>query len=88
MDDGYNDELQQMEAELKTLQEQMKGMEDAEIDFTQAKGAISEYVQEKEPEDGLVSGGGSVWKEIASAIVTERVDSGNVVEENSCCVIA
>jgi hypothetical protein len=82
------DEVQQLEMQKENLRELMKGMETSEMDFTQANEAMINFAKEHEADDGLVSGTGCAWKEITSAVVTERVESGDVVEEgDGCCVI-
>jgi len=79
------DELDQLQNEAKALQQQLKGMDTAEMDFAQANEAMLEFVKTQEVKDDLVSGDGMGWKEITNVIVTERVE---VVEEKKCCVIA
>ncbi len=84
------DEVQQLEIQKEYLQEQLNGINGAEMDFTEANQAMINSVKEKEEEDDLVSGTGSGWKEIVPTVTHhERVESGDpVVEEEGCCVIA
>jgi ribose 5-phosphate isomerase RpiB len=83
------DEVQQLEIQKENLQKQIEGMENGEMDFTEANEALINAVKEKEDEDGLVSGTGEGWKDVINAVAPERVESGDVVEEGGgCCVMS
>lgn len=80
------DELQQLEILKEDIQEQMKGMQTAEADFTEANEAMIKFIQDNEAEDELVSGTGSGWKDLAT-VVAEKEEPGATVQEDRCCVI-